>query len=94
MIAGCYMLNGDLGLRVGELPRLLLLVATLNAYELLLIALGLYLIRGRGIGAMGEHSCCWKRPSWSIWRFSMLRWHRHTERRRWCSMPWCLAWRS
>jgi hypothetical protein len=54
MIAGCYMLNGDLALRAGELPRLLLLVATLNAYELLLIALGLYLIRGRGIERDGR----------------------------------------
>ncbi len=54
MIAGCYALNGDLGLRAGELPRLLVLVVTLNLYEVLLIALGLYLIRDRGIERDGR----------------------------------------
>lgn len=54
MIAGCYALNGDLGLRAGELPRLLVLVVTLNLYEVLLIALGLYLIRDRGVERDGR----------------------------------------
>jgi hypothetical protein len=54
MIAGCFMLNRDLGLQPGEMSRLLLLVGTLNLYELLLIALGLYLIRGRGIERDGR----------------------------------------
>jgi hypothetical protein len=54
MIAGCFLLNRDLGLRPGELSRLLLLVGTLNLYELLVIGLGLYLIRGRGIERDGR----------------------------------------
>jgi hypothetical protein len=54
MIAGCFALNRDLGLQPGELSRLLLLVGTLNVYELLLIALGLYLIRARGIERDGR----------------------------------------
>jgi hypothetical protein len=49
MIAGCYLLNSGLALHPGDLPRLLLLVGTLNVYEALLIALGLYLIHGRGV---------------------------------------------
>lgn len=49
MVAGCYALNSDLGTRTGELPKLLALIGTLNAYELILIGLGIYLIRRRGV---------------------------------------------
>jgi hypothetical protein len=49
MIAGCYLLNSGLALHTGELPRLLLLIGTLDVYEMLLIALGLYLIHNRGV---------------------------------------------
>ncbi|QOV87667.1 hypothetical protein [Humisphaera borealis] len=49
MIAGCYVLNIGLELRTGEVHRILVLIGTLTVYELLLVALGLFLIRGRGI---------------------------------------------
>ncbi len=49
MVAGCYALNSDLGTRTGEWPKLLALIGTLNVYELILIALGIYLIRRRGV---------------------------------------------
>src|SRR5215207_2380731 len=44
MIAGCYALNSALQTRSGELPKLLLLMGTLQLYEFLLVGLGLYLI--------------------------------------------------
>jgi hypothetical protein len=49
MIAGCYALNGALDVRAGQLGRILILLGTINLYEVLLIALGLFLIRSRGI---------------------------------------------
>jgi hypothetical protein len=49
MLAGCYALNSALALRTGEVWRLLGLIAALNAYEAILIALGLYLIQRRRI---------------------------------------------
>lgn len=49
MIAGCYALNSAMALYSGDLRGLLVLIGTINAYELLLIALGLFLIRRRGI---------------------------------------------
>ena len=49
MIAGCYALNSALELRAGQIHRLLILIATLNAYEVLLVLLGIYLIRRRGM---------------------------------------------
>ena len=49
MLAGCYALNSGLAPRTGQLGKLLLLIGTLNVYELMLIGLGLYLIRVRGI---------------------------------------------
>ncbi|MDB5298200.1 MAG: hypothetical protein JWO31_4183, partial [Phycisphaerales bacterium] len=49
MIAGCYTLNAGLELRSGEVGRVLMLVGTLAAYELMLVGLGLFLIRGRGL---------------------------------------------
>lgn len=49
MIAGCYTLNAGLELRTGEIQRILILIVTLAVYELLLLILGLFLIRSRGI---------------------------------------------
>jgi hypothetical protein len=49
MIAGCYALNSSMALYSGDLRGLLVLIGTINAYELLLIGLGLFLIRRRGI---------------------------------------------
>jgi hypothetical protein len=49
MLAGCYALNSGLAARTGELQKLLLLLGVLNGYEAILIGLGLYLIRRRGI---------------------------------------------
>jgi len=49
MVAGCFALNSDLATRSGELGKLLALIGTLNLYELILVSLGLYLIRRRGI---------------------------------------------
>jgi len=49
MIAGCYALNSAMALYSGDLRGLLVLIGTINAYELLLIGLGLFLIRRRGI---------------------------------------------
>ncbi|HEY2589081.1 MAG TPA: hypothetical protein VGI81_25280 [Tepidisphaeraceae bacterium] len=49
MLAGCYALNSGLAARTGDLPKLLALLGVLNAYEAILIGLGLYLIRRRGI---------------------------------------------
>lgn len=49
MLAGCYALNSGLAARTGDLPKLLALLGVLNAYEGILIGLGLYLIRRRGI---------------------------------------------
>lgn len=54
MIAGCYVLNAGLELRTGEVHRILILIGTLSLYELLLVALGLFLIRGRGIQRDGR----------------------------------------
>ena len=49
MLAGCYALNSALSLRTGEIWKLLGLIAALNVYEGILIALGLYLIQRRRI---------------------------------------------
>lgn len=49
MIAGCYALNSALDLRAGQMRRMLILLGTINLYEVLLLALGLFLIRSRGI---------------------------------------------
>src|SRR5207253_1919574 len=49
MVAGCYALNTGLAPRVGDTGKLLVLLGTLNLYEAAVIALGLYLIHGRGI---------------------------------------------
>ena len=49
MLAGCYALNSGLGTRAGDLGKLLALIGVLNCYEAMLIALGLFLIRQRGI---------------------------------------------
>lgn len=49
MIAGCFAINSDLSPRAGELGKLLYLLAILNGYEAIVIALGLYLIKKRKI---------------------------------------------
>ena len=49
MLAGCYALNAGLAPRTAEIGKLLALIGVLSFYELILIALGLYLIRGRGL---------------------------------------------
>ena len=49
MVAACLALNEGLSPRAGEMTKLLMLLGTLNVYEAILIALGLYLIRRRGI---------------------------------------------
>lgn len=49
MIVGCYVLNAGLELRTGEVHRILILIGTLSLYELMLVALGLFLIRSRGV---------------------------------------------
>jgi hypothetical protein len=49
MLAGCYALNSGLGTHSGDLGKILALLGVLNVYEAMLIALGLYLIRRRGI---------------------------------------------
>jgi hypothetical protein len=49
MLIGCYALNAGLATRTGEIGKLLALIGVLNFYELILIALGLYLIRRRGL---------------------------------------------
>lgn len=54
MLAGCYALNSGLGARTGDLPKLLALLGVLNAYEGILMGLGLYLIRRRGITRDGR----------------------------------------
>ena len=49
MLAGCFALNSALALRTGEIWKLLGLIGALNAYEGILIGLGLYLIQRRRI---------------------------------------------
>ena len=49
MIAGCFAINSDLSPHAGELGKLLYLLAILNGYEAIVIALGLYLIKKRKI---------------------------------------------
>jgi hypothetical protein len=49
MLAGCYALNMGLAPRTAEMGKLLALIGVLNFYELILLALGLYLIRARGL---------------------------------------------
>lgn len=49
MVSACFALNSGLSPHAGELPKLLALLGTLNVYEAILIALGLYLIRRRGV---------------------------------------------
>lgn len=54
MLLGCYTLNNALALRPGQTGKLLVLLFTLNLYEALLIGLGLFLIRRRGLLADGQ----------------------------------------
>jgi len=54
MVAGCFAINSGLAPRTAELPKLLLLLTILNGYEGVVIALGLYLIRRRGIERDGR----------------------------------------
>lgn len=54
MLAGCYILNNALALRPGQTGKLLLLLLTLNAYESLLIGLGLFLILHRDLQDEGR----------------------------------------
>lgn len=49
MIAGCFAINSDLSPHAGELGKVLCLLAILNGYEAIVIALGLYLIKKRKI---------------------------------------------
>jgi hypothetical protein len=49
MLGGCLALTNSLSWTSIPLPRLLALVITLNFYEALLLALGLYLLRRRGV---------------------------------------------
>jgi hypothetical protein len=49
MLVGCYTLADALALRPGQTGKLLLLLATLNVYELLLIALAVFLVRRLGL---------------------------------------------
>lgn len=49
MLLGCYTLNNALALRPGQTGKLLFLIFTLNAYEALLIGLGLFLVQKRGL---------------------------------------------
>jgi hypothetical protein len=49
MLGGCLALTNSLSWTSIPLPRLLALVLTLNVYEGLLLALGLYLLRRRGV---------------------------------------------
>src|SRR4051812_10878787 len=48
MFAGCRMIIAALGVSPGEVHKLVALIGVLNLYELLLIALALFLIRRRG----------------------------------------------
>ncbi|MDB5293250.1 MAG: hypothetical protein JWL69_4491 [Phycisphaerales bacterium] len=47
MVAGCFALNSGLAPRTAEVPKLLVLLGTLNVYEAMVVALGLFLIRRR-----------------------------------------------
>jgi hypothetical protein len=49
MLVGCYTLADALALRPGQTGKLLLLLATLNVYEVLLIALAVFLVRRLGL---------------------------------------------
>jgi hypothetical protein len=49
MLVGCYILADALALRPGQTGKLLLLLATLNVYEFLLIVLALFLVRRLGL---------------------------------------------
>ena len=49
MLGGCLALTNSLSWTSIPLPRLIALVVTLNAYEALLLALGLYLLARRGV---------------------------------------------
>jgi hypothetical protein len=49
MLVGCYTLADALALRPGQTGKLLLLLATLNVYEFLLIVLALFLVRRLGL---------------------------------------------
>jgi hypothetical protein len=48
MLVGCYLLNIALYDKAGDTRKLLVLLGTINVYELLLVVLGLTLIRKRG----------------------------------------------
>ncbi len=49
MLFGCYALQHAMNLQAGELWKLISLLATINAYELLLVALGCLLYSRRGL---------------------------------------------
>src|SRR4051794_38465425 len=48
MFAGCRVIIAALGVSPGEIRKLVGLIGVLNLYELLLIALALFLIKARG----------------------------------------------
>lgn len=54
MLLGCYLLNSALYTKAGDVRKLLILLATTNVYEILLILLGLVLIRRRGFERDGR----------------------------------------
>ena len=45
MLFGCYLLNGALYTRAGDVRKLVILLLVINAYEAMIIPLGLMLIR-------------------------------------------------
>ena len=49
MLFGCYLLNSAFDVRTGEIGKILWLLATTNLYEIVLIALGLFLFVRRGL---------------------------------------------
>jgi hypothetical protein len=53
MLIGCYTLSHALAVRPGQTAKLLVLLTTLNVYELLVIALALLLVR-RGVARDGR----------------------------------------
>ena len=49
MLLGCFLLSTALDVRAGDVTKLLLLLGTMNVYEFLLIGLGIFLWKHRGI---------------------------------------------
>ena len=54
MLVGCYTLSHALAMQPGQTTKLLVLLATLNVYEVLVIALALFLIVRRGLERDGR----------------------------------------